>query len=669
MLTPDDVRQRFPHTESLDDVASLISLNPKHLRLLLSELPRLYHSFEINKRNGGTRAIHAPNPQLFLVQSRLKLVFDALYEPAPTVHGFVSGRGIVSNAEPHVRAKNVLNVDLVDFFPSIRAGRIAGVLQSSVYGAGLEAATVMASLCCKDDALPIGAPTSPVLSNMVSYHLDKDLLDLARRFSCYYTRYADDITFSNRRWHFPPSLASKRDGVTTLGEELTSVIGRNGFQPNASKTRLQRKSERQEVTGVLVNKRTNVDRRYIRRIRAMLHSWESEGLASAQARFNTQYGGSKWNDLPPKFQDSLGGMIAFVEMVKGADDPVASRLRHRFDELKAGRVASPRDSALRQTFGPNRPLTLLHLSDLHLSDSRSLDANPLLDELRGFLRQQPTPDLILVTGDIAQSGTSSDYSHARDFFEKLLIDLGAAKTQIHFVPGNHDVDRTRISLGSESLHDRLRDTNSQSQLDTELEKALTSTEDEPLLLSKFEGYLSFVQTFAEGEGQAQLSWSREYDHDGVKVVIAGLNTALLSYNDADMYRLALGKFIVRRETAKTGDLNISIFHHPLSELSSADPNSKAIVEQWSDIMLRGHTHESSVGRFLINGDEYCEIAVGSTHQGTTNANGVALHEVDLSGNRLRSTPIEWNVDKQRWYCGAGAEWMTLRSAENPRSKS
>lgn len=665
-MSPDEIRRGFPQLGTLDDLAQFLSLNPNHIRLLLVELPALYQSFEIKKRSGGTRPISAPKPQLYLVQSRLKHVFDALYSPAPSVHGFVANRSIVSNAEPHVRARNVLNIDLEEFFPSIHAGRISGLLQTSVYGASAEVAAILAALCCKDGVLPIGAPTSPVLSNMVSFHLDKDLLNVARKFNCYYTRYADDITLSNRRWDFPKSLASRNyRGAVELGSDLTQVIEQNGFRPNLGKTRLQRKSEKQVVTGIVVNKRTNVDRRYIRRIRAMLHSWETGGLEAAEARFNEQFGGSTWNDLPPRFKDSLGGMVSFVEMVKGADDPVASRLRYRYEELKDGRVPLPQVPQ-RGKLPQGEPLKILHLSDLHLSDSRIVDAEPLLDELRGFLRQQPQPDLILVTGDIGQAGVSSDYRHATTFFGKLLNDLGVEKSQIYFVPGNHDVDRTQITFASESLHDRLRETDSQTKLDADLERAFGATNDRELLLGKFCDYMSFARTFTGDPDRSELTWSQAIDHHGAKVVIAGVNTALLSYNDEDKHRLVIGKFNARRATEHTGDLQISIFHHPLEELSNGDPNSASIIKAWSDIMLRGHTHERSVGRILKNGDEYHEIAVGSTHQGTTYANGAAIHEVDLNGNRLRSQSIDWNVPSQSWRLGADEGWIEFRTRDNPR---
>src|SRR5262249_29867281 len=130
-------------------------------------------------------------------------------EPA---HGFVPGRSILTNAQPHAGKAFVVNLDLRDFFPSIAFPRVRSVFQRAGYSPAV--ATILALLCTEcprkvvtyDGAtyhvatsprgLPQGACTSPSLSNLVARRLDRRLSGLARRMGLTYTRYADDLTFS-----------------------------------------------------------------------------------------------------------------------------------------------------------------------------------------------------------------------------------------------------------------------------------------------------------------------------------------------------------------------------------------------------------------------------------------------------------------------------------------
>src|SRR5690606_12917628 len=142
-----------------------------------------------------------------------------------------------------------------------------------------EVATILAQICCHNGILPQGAPTSPIISNMICVRLDAKLQQLAKEHQCTYSRYADDITFSTNRSSFPSALAYLSDiGQIEIGNELSIIIEENGFQINPKKTRLQSKHQRQEVTGLTVNRYPNVQRRYIKQIRGILHAWKKYGL-------------------------------------------------------------------------------------------------------------------------------------------------------------------------------------------------------------------------------------------------------------------------------------------------------------------------------------------------------------------------------------------------------
>ena len=272
--------------------------------------------------------ITAPVTALKLIQSKLAQVLSLVYEPKPSVHGFIRDRSIISNARPHRVRRYVLNVDLRDFFPSINFGRVRGLFMARPYQITSDAATVLAQICCFDNQLPQGAPTSPVVSNMICNRMDTQLQQLAGANRCFYTRYVDDLTFSSSEPQFPSNLASPDDDGTTgryrPGTDLERVVQDNGFTINPTKVRLQIRPSRQVVTGLTVNNaRLNVSRRHVRQIRAMLHAWRVYGRSKAEQAHQSLYAQYRNpSKRPPQFQAVVKGKIVFLGMVRGKGDKV-----------------------------------------------------------------------------------------------------------------------------------------------------------------------------------------------------------------------------------------------------------------------------------------------------------------------------------------------------------
>jgi RNA-directed DNA polymerase len=298
-----------------------------------------YKSWTIKKRRGGTRRIQAPTSTLYRIQKALHVLLIATYKPRPAAHGFVKDRSVATNASKHIGSRFVLNLDIQDFFPSITFPRVRGLFMAHPFLCSHDAASVLANICCSSGALPIGAPTSPDIANMICVQLDSELQKLAKAHGCWYSRYADDITFSTRRRQFPRAVAEWGGGRdVALGDDLIAILSRNGFSPNPTKTRMQSAAMRQSVTGVVVNQKTNLDRRYVRRVRAMIHAWGKYGLAAAQAemlqRWETK---DRYPGAGPRFENVLRGRLAYLAMVRGQDDPMVRRFLDQFDNLKAGR--------------------------------------------------------------------------------------------------------------------------------------------------------------------------------------------------------------------------------------------------------------------------------------------------------------------------------------------
>jgi RNA-directed DNA polymerase len=325
------------------DVAKLLEIPYQRLVYHIYQVPpeERYLTFEVKKRSGGIRIISAPATALKLIQKKLNQVLQCVYQPKPSVHGFISNKNIATNAKAHTKKRYVLNIDLKDFFSSINFGRVRGMFMALPYGLPPDVATVLSQICCHNNKLPQGAPSSPIISNMICAKLDSQLQRLAKKLRCTYTRYADDITFSTTLPKFPKELAYfitiDDQQKIVLGDEILSIIKSNDFQANDNKIRLQTKDSHQEVTGLTVNQFTNVNRRYIRQIRAMLHAWEKFGLEEAEKDHREKYYYKQKNPhkIKPTFRQVIRGKIEFIGLVRGKDDPIYQKYLNCYMRLNS----------------------------------------------------------------------------------------------------------------------------------------------------------------------------------------------------------------------------------------------------------------------------------------------------------------------------------------------
>ena len=300
-----------------------------------------YRTFRIPKKSGDCRSISAPKGNLKWMQICLNEIFKAIYTPSRYATGFAEGRSIVDNAKVHTNQNYVFNIDLEDFFPSVKQSWVWARLQKAPFNFNKEVASVMAGLCSiktwfQEDSegklkehycLPQGAPTSPLLTNAVCDTLDRRLGGLAKRFGLHYSRYADDITFS--------SMHNVYQEGSEFRQELERIITSQNFRINPKKTRLNHRSQRQEVTGLTVSDKVNVARKYVKDIRALLHIWNRYGINAAISSFYPRYKAEKGykNKIEPNIENVINGKLCYLKMVKGEKDPVYIRLKNQFDSL------------------------------------------------------------------------------------------------------------------------------------------------------------------------------------------------------------------------------------------------------------------------------------------------------------------------------------------------
>ena len=297
-----------------------------------------YHTFQIAKKTGGHRTIHAPTKGLKSLLRSLNLIISHIQEPHPTAYGFVPNRSIAGNAAQHVNKNYVYNIDLKDFFHAFDRNRVKmGFMQKpfNLKGDKEPLAFLLASLCTHPleidgqvkTVLPQGSPTSPSITNLLCIKLDTRLNGLAKRFGATYSRYADDITFSSsHNIYTNPEFLNELHRIIEDDQQL---------QINPKKTRLQKTGQTQEVTGLTVNEKVNVRRKYVKELRMWLYLWEKYGLKKASFLFAKDYKKQKGHVKQnlPTFEVVLKGKLDFLKMVKGENDPTFNKLHNRFTRL------------------------------------------------------------------------------------------------------------------------------------------------------------------------------------------------------------------------------------------------------------------------------------------------------------------------------------------------
>ncbi len=257
-----------------------IHLNYLSYILYVKKIENLYTTFKIPKKNGGYREINAPQNELKMIQKKLVSFLEEKmkdkFKTINTSHGFVKERSIITNAKIHKNKKIVLNLDLKDFFDSFHFGRVKGFFEKNKDFKSFfpeltsELSTLIAQLVCFNGKLPQGAPSSPLLTNLICNIFDVRVLKLAKKYKLTYSRYADDLTFSTNYKGFIRNLEK-------FEEDILLEIKKNGFEANMEKYRLTFQSSRQEVTGLTVNKKINVSRKYYKYTRAMAYSLYKNG--------------------------------------------------------------------------------------------------------------------------------------------------------------------------------------------------------------------------------------------------------------------------------------------------------------------------------------------------------------------------------------------------------
>lgn len=373
--------KKLYEVKTREELAELLEVSLSTLTCILYKRgpDSFYRTFEIPKKSGGTREIEAPEDQLKTIQHRLAEILsdpenqrpEHRQEISPAAHGFVKGRGIITNAKEHRNKKFILNLDLKDFFPSIHFRRVEGYFEKNrSFELPHDIAVMIAQLTCYKGRLPQGAPTSPVIANLIAGILDHRMMGIARKYKLDYTRYADDLTFSSNDPHLKENLSS-------LLAEIEFAVEKSGFHLNPKKTRFIYESSRQEVTGLVVNEQINPTRDFIKETRAMADHLYRDGAFMIDGKEGSL--------------DQLEGRFAFISQIKNStsseDEPAESNQQPK--EKAAGSTFEKDCRTFqfyRHFYHPERPVIIT---------SSQLDTDLLKEAFKRYWQSYPS----LVTKD------------------------------------------------------------------------------------------------------------------------------------------------------------------------------------------------------------------------------------------------------------------------------
>jgi RNA-directed DNA polymerase len=318
----------FLNIRKIADLASILGAESGFLKILA--LNPEYTTFEITKKSGGFRKIEAPSAVLKRVQKKLNYYLQSAYcifRPE-FVHGFIPKTenktdtiGIISNARAHVAKPHIMTIDLEDYFHSFTAIKVWNLFRADPFNFPEPLANILTMLTTWYDILPMGSPVSPVLSNFLTNDLDDELSAFTKEHKGTYTRYADDLTFSFDTWI-----------TEEIIQKIRLIIEKKGFRINSRKFRIQSGNKRQMVTGLVVNRKVNINRQYIRQLRAILFDCRKNGIENAARRF------FKLDNYPNsialyRFKRSLQGRIQFIGSVRGKNDQIYEHFIQKYNSV------------------------------------------------------------------------------------------------------------------------------------------------------------------------------------------------------------------------------------------------------------------------------------------------------------------------------------------------
>jgi len=268
-------------------------------------------------------------------------------------------------------------------------------------------------------------------------------------------------------------------------------------------------------------------------------------------------------------------------------------------------------------------ITILHLSDIHFKRNKDEDNKAfrktvqqrLMDAVTAHLNEHKKEhkplDFVVITGDIAFSGKKEEYDEAFTFLSALK-DVLPKETEFLAVPGNHDVEREKISKFF-SLCQIIEE--------EKIDKFLESQDEVKTFINvKFKAYREFIDRLNPGlyQNKEDYSWVKNCKEKNVSFL--GLNSAWACEGDDDRFNIALGfpQVVAALDKSKEMSNRVFLLHHPFGWLNEKDLNkySGEIFDKCK-LLIHGHVHMDNAASISTPSASYISLGANAvyTHDG------------------------------------------------------
>lgn len=293
----------------VQSLSQILKVSVRQLYMLSNNQHKHYTHISIKKSNGKIRDIYAPNSFLKVVQRKLLDNYLIRLEPSEYSYAYCKGISVADNAAVHIGKKKILKLDISHFFDSIDYDMVYSAVRK--LGLSVQATTLIVNICTLNSLLPQGAPTSPHIANLVMRYFDERIGNLCRSQDIAYSRYCDDMTFSGDF------------NENALTETVSHMLYRQGFSLNTQKTICVFNSQKQLVTGIVVNHKMQVSRNKRKKIRQQVYYCKKYGVCQSLSFSGIEIS-------PEKYLHSLMGRISFALQV----NPDDTEMQEYFNDVK-----------------------------------------------------------------------------------------------------------------------------------------------------------------------------------------------------------------------------------------------------------------------------------------------------------------------------------------------
>ena len=311
--------QQFCACQDIDD---LVSLGFDKNAILLQSLNISYRSFHVRKANGKMRLIEAPAEDLKEVLRQFNYYLQCIYflNQSEASQGYIitpknekSKKNVLENARQHLNKAYLLNVDFQDFFHQISEQRITHLLSTPPFYFESETAQTLAKLFCYKGRLPMGANTSPALSNLYTIVLDNELSQWATSYNVTYTRFVDDLSFSTNDFEFIPKHF----------QEVDAICKQNGYMINPEKIKYLGKDSIKKVTGLILRETVDIEDTFYQQLNQDLNRMKHLVEVILINR------GVVMNEEVRMFKQEIEGQINFIGMIEGYNSQIFYEYRKK----------------------------------------------------------------------------------------------------------------------------------------------------------------------------------------------------------------------------------------------------------------------------------------------------------------------------------------------------